>query len=339
MTRAERYAELAAAVRSLKGELIQPPQLERFLESGSLAEIVSAITGGRITSADPFDLSTVESLLVQRSIELAQRLAFYAPQDSRPLVKHFSRGFEYTCVKEILKASSDQVDPEEALRHIVPAGKFTADRCKDLIESHNPNRVIESVDDEALRRFVAPKLTGERGSFQAVSAIDQYYFMRLWAASNLRDLVDAQSAKGLIGEAIDHLNILLALRARQMGLDARTASEIMIPINYSLGQAFNELPEANNVQNLERILEKTRYANSFEAGTTLEGGRVECELNRSHAKDCLNMFAGSPFNVGLALAFLFLKNYELRDLFSLVNAKANNLPSERVLEFLILRTS
>ncbi len=339
MTSAGRYAELAAAVRSFKAELVQPSQLERFLETGSLAEIVSMITGGRITSVDPSDLSPVESLLVQRSMELAKRLASYAPQDSRPLVNHFSRGFEYACVKEILKASSDQVDPEEAMRHIVPAGKFTADRCKDLIESHNPNRVIESIDDEALRRFVAPKLTGERASFQTVAAIDQYYFIKMWSASNLPDPLDAQSAKGLIGEAIDHLNILLALRARQMGLDARTASETMIPINYSLGQAFNELPEANNIQNLERILEKTRYANSFQAGTTLDGGRVECELNRRHAEACLNTFAGSPFNVGLALAFLFLKSYELRDLFSLVNAKANNLPADRVLESLILRAS
>ena len=197
MTAAGRYAELAAAVRSFKAELIQPSQLERFLESGSLAEIVSTITGGRITSVDASDLSPVESLLVQRSMELAKRLASYAPQDSRPLVNHFSRGFEYACVKEILKASSDQVDPEEALRHIVPAGKFTADRCKDLIESHNPNRVIESIDDEALRRFVAPKLTGERASFQTVAAIDQYYFMKMSAASNLPDPLDTQSGEGL----------------------------------------------------------------------------------------------------------------------------------------------
>ena len=218
MTSAGRYAELAAAVRSFKAELIQPTQLERFLEASSLTEIVNTITGGRITSVDPSDLSPVESLLVQRSIELTQRLASYAPQDSRLLIKHFSRGFEYACVKEILKASSAQIDPEEALRRIIPAGKFTADRCKDLIESHNPNRVIESIEDEALRRFVAPKLTGERGSFQAVSAIDQYYFTKMWAASNLPDPLDAQSAKGLIGEAIDHLNILFALPSATNGV-------------------------------------------------------------------------------------------------------------------------
>jgi vacuolar-type H+-ATPase subunit C/Vma6 len=338
MTGAGRYAELAAAVRSFKAELIQPYQLERLLESGSLSEIVSMITGGRITSVEGSDVNPTEAYLVQRVIELAQRLSSYAPQDSRPLIALFSKGFEFACVKEILRASGERVEPEEALRRIIPAGKFTADRCKDLIESHNPNRVIEAVEDDGLRRFVAPKLTAERGGLQAASAVDQYYYMKLWAASNLPDPLDAQSAKGLIGEAIDHMNILLALRARLMGLDARGASEMMIPINYSLGQAFNEIPEASNTQNLGRILENTRYANSFESVATVSGGDVECALNRKHANACLNVFAGSPFTVGLALAFLFLKNYELRDLFNLVNAKASGVPPERVLNSLILRT-
>jgi len=339
MTAAGRYAELAAAVRSFKAELIQASQFERLLETGSLSEIAGLVTGGRITSVEGQDSMPVEAYLVQRTIELAQRLSAYAPQDSRPLIGLFSKGFEFACVKEILRASGERVDPEDALRRLVPAGNFTVDRCKDLIESHNPNRVVDALDDDGLRQFVAPRLTGERGGLQAASAVDQYYYMKLWRASNLPDPLDSQSAKGLIGEAIDHLNILLALRARLMGLDARGASEMMIPVNYSLGQAFNELPEANNAQALGRILEKTRYVKSFESASALNVGDVECALNRNHARACLDVFAGSPFNVGLALAFLFLKNYELRDLFSLINAKANKVPAERVLNSLILRNS
>ena len=337
MTGAGRYAELAAAVRSFKAELMQPSQLDRLLETGSLAETVAAITRGRITSTQGSDLSEVEGYLIHTMIELAERLASYAPQDSRPLINLFARSFEFGCVKAILNAITAKVSAEEAMRDIIPAGKFTADRCKDLIESHNPNRVIESIDDEAFKRFLSPKLTGEGAGIQTIASIDQYYLMKLWAASNLPDPLDAQSAKGLIGEAIDHTNILMAFRSRLMGLDARAASALMIPINYGLGQAFNELPEANNAQNLARIIEKTRYSSVLESGAGLDIARVEFALNRSHAKTCLNIFAGSPFNVGLALAFLFLKNYELRDLFGVINAKANGVPTERVLESLILR--
>jgi vacuolar-type H+-ATPase subunit C/Vma6 len=315
---------------------MQPSQLDRLLETSSLAETISAITRGHITSTEGSDLSQVEGYLIHAMVEIAERLASYAPQDSRPLINLFAKSFEFGCVKAILNAIAAKVNADEAMRYIIPAGKFTSDRCKDLLESHNPSRVVESIDDEGFKRFLAPKLTGEGASIQTVASIDQYYFMKLWAASNLPDPLDAQSAKGLIGEAIDHTNILMPFRSRLMGLDARAASVLMIPVNYGLGQAFSELPEANNAQNLARIIEKTRYSSVFESGTALDVESVEFALNRSHAKTCLNSFAGSPFNVGLALAFLFLKSYELRDLFGVINAKANNVASDRALESLIL---
>ena len=185
MSGAGRYAELAAAVRTFKAELTQPSQLDRLLETGSLAETVSAVTHGHITSTEGSDLSEVEGYLIHSMIEIAERLASYAPQDSRPLISLFARSFEFSCVKAILNAIAAKVNAEEAMRDIVPAGKFTADRCKDLIEAHNPSRVIESIDDEAFRRFIAPKLTGEAATLQTISAIDQYFFTKLWAASNL----------------------------------------------------------------------------------------------------------------------------------------------------------
>jgi vacuolar-type H+-ATPase subunit C/Vma6 len=336
MTGAGRYAELAAAVRSFKAEITRATQLERLLETGSLSETISAVTRGHITSAESSDLRPVEAYLTQRVMQLAQRLTSYAPQDSRPLISLFAKSHEFACIKAILNAGAARTEADEAMRHIVPAGDYTPERCKDLIEAHNPNRVIESVDDESFKRFIAPKLTGEGINVQTIGAVDQYYFLRLWAAANLPDPLDAQAAKALIGEAIDHLNISIAYRCRLMGLDARAAATMMIPVNYSLGQTFSELPEANSAQNLARMLEKTRYAKILSTGAALEGGRVEVGLQRTHARTCFNFFAGSPFNVGLALAFLFLKNYELTDLFGLINAKANHVPTERALESLIL---
>lgn len=337
MTGAGKYAELAAAVRSFKAGLIQPSQVDRLVEAGSLSETVSMLTGGHVTTASATDLIPVESYLIQRVIELAERLTSYTPYDSRALIKLFAAAHEYACIKEILKAISDQVPPDEALAHIVPAGKFTPERCKELLESRNPSRVIETFSDEAFKRFVTPKLATEKGTMTAVASVDQYYYRKLWETSNLPDPLDAQSVRGLVGELIDHLNILLCFRARLMGLDARATSDMMIPVNYALGHGFNEMSEAASTQNLLRVLDKTPYSHALQGPGVMDGGAVERMLNRSHAKSCLNAFAGSPFNVGLALAFLFLKNYELRDLFSLINGKANNVPADRITESLILR--
>jgi vacuolar-type H+-ATPase subunit C/Vma6 len=222
---------------------------------------------------------------------------------------------------------------------LVPAGKFTKERCKELIEARNPNRAVDMLDDEALKNFLAPRLTAERSGMAALSTIDQYYYTRLWTASNLPDPLDAQSARALIGELIDNLNILLCFRARIIGLDAKSTSDLLIPVNYALGRSLTELTESTNVQNLSRVLEKTRYAKALETSSlsNTSASEVELGLYRSHAIACLNAFAGSPFNVGLTLALLFLKSYELHDLFSIINGKANSVPADRVLASLILR--
>src|SRR3972149_11245638 len=341
MTGAGRYAELAAAVRSFKADLIRPSQVERIIESGSLSEIIGSLTGGHFTYTEGSDLNDVETYLIGRVVELSQRLAAYAPHDSRALIRLFSANYELSCVKEILRAIADQVEPEVALRHVVPAGKFTQERCKELIEAHNPNRVVDLIDDDALRHHLIPKLTGERSAMGAVFAIDQYHYTKLWSATHLPDPLDAQSARGLIGELIDHLNIMLAFRARLMGLDARSASEFLIPVNYGLGHSLTELVERTNIQNLMRVLEKTPYAKAFEGPTISDGSAasVERALNRSHVRSCLNAFAGSPFNVGLALGLLILKNHELHVLSAIINRKANTIPMERVLGSLVLRGS
>jgi len=336
---AGRYAELGAAVHSFKADLIRPNQIERLLESGSVSELVGVLTKGQVTFAEGSDSNIVEAFLIERLIRLTDRLAAYAPHDSRSLIRLFSTGHELKCLKEIIRSIADQIQPDDALRNLVPVGKFTQERCKELIEARNPIRVVDLIDDATLRDFLAPRLTAERSGIAALSAIDQYYYARLWNASNLPDPLDAQSARVLIGELIDNLNILLCFRARLIGLDARSTLDLLIPVNYALGHSLTELTESTSIQNLIRVLEKTPYSKAFEASTLSDASAagVELALNRSHAITCINAFAGSPFNIGLALALLFLKNYELHDLFSIINGKANNVAVEHILASLILR--
>jgi vacuolar-type H+-ATPase subunit C/Vma6 len=342
MTRAARYAELSSAVRCFKSELLDPHRIERLVETGSFSETVNLLTGGQVSSVAASDIASLEAQLVHKALTLADRLLSYAPPDSLQLIRLFAAKYEFQCAKEVLKSIVYQVDAQDALKHIIPAGRYTAERCKELIEARDTNRAIDVLEDEALRRFISPNLMGERSGLMVASALDQYYLSRLWRrASSLRDLIDLQVARALIGQHIDHLNILLAIRAHLVGLDARSTSEILVPANYRLGRALSELPEAGSLPNIIRVLDSTPYAHALKEASLGSdyGGLAEVELvlNRNLLSSCLAMFAGSPFHVGLALGFLIIKNYELHDLFTILNAKANSIPSDRILASLILR--
>jgi len=334
---AGRYAELAAAVRSYKAELIHRDQITRTIESGSLSETVSQLTRGQMTIADQSDLAPVEAFLIQRVISVGTSLSAYAPYDSRNLIRLLSQRYEFDCMKQVLKCTIEQIEPEEALRDISPAGRFSADKCKELIEARNPNRVIDVFADNALKQITSSKLS-EKNAREAIAAVDKYYYMKLWTASNLPDPLDAQSARRLIGESIDHQNVLLALRAKVVGLDSRTTAEILIPVNYALGKSYSEIAEASNFTNVLRVMDKTQYANVFRNFTVSDSIAVHVEhaLQVSHAQSCRDSFAGSPFNVGLALALFFLKDYELHDLLTVINGKANNVTTDRIINSLIL---
>jgi len=339
MSRARRYAQLSSAVRCFKADLLQRHQIERLAEAGSLSETTSLLAAGQLSSSGT-ELSSVEAHLFNRVFDLTKRLISYAPPASKPLLKLSSAKYEFECAKQVLKSILYQVDAEEALKHIIPAGRFAIERCKELIEARDTSRVIDTFGDEALKRFISPKLTGERDGVAVVSAVDRYYYSRLWALCNLCDLLDAQVARALIGEMIDHMNILVAFRSRLFGLDRKSTSELLIPVNYHLGNALTELAETGSLPNIIGILDSTPYAHPLEATKISSDeslGEVELALSRSHLATCLNMFAGSPFHIGLALSFLIIKNYELHDLFRILNGKANNVPSERVLSSLILR--
>lgn len=69
---------------------------------------------------------------------------------------------ELECVKTILKSIVDRIEPEDALKRMIPTGKFTVERIKELIEARNLSRVVELIDDDALKAFLALSLLQKR---------------------------------------------------------------------------------------------------------------------------------------------------------------------------------
>jgi vacuolar-type H+-ATPase subunit C/Vma6 len=63
--------------------------------------------------------------------------------------------------------------------------------------------------------------------------------------------------------------------------------------------------------------------------------RLEVLLKREIMKQCLAAFVGSPFHIGLPLAFLVLHDFEVQDLIVLIEAKSSGLPEEQYRPFLL----
>jgi vacuolar-type H+-ATPase subunit C/Vma6 len=63
--------------------------------------------------------------------------------------------------------------------------------------------------------------------------------------------------------------------------------------------------------------------------------KLEILLKRRILEECQAAFVGSPFHIGLPLAFLILHDYEVQDLIVLIEAKASEMPEEEYRPFLL----
>ena len=63
--------------------------------------------------------------------------------------------------------------------------------------------------------------------------------------------------------------------------------------------------------------------------------KLEVLLRRQVMKQCLAAFVGSPFHIGIPLAFLVMHDLEVQDLIVLIEAKSSNMPDEEFRPFLL----
>jgi vacuolar-type H+-ATPase subunit C/Vma6 len=64
--------------------------------------------------------------------------------------------------------------------------------------------------------------------------------------------------------------------------------------------------------------------------------KLEVLLKRELLKQCEAAFVGSPFHIGIPLAFLVKSDLEVQDLIILIEAKSTNLTEEEYRPFLLI---
>ncbi|MEP6893992.1 MAG: V-type ATPase subunit, partial [Chloroflexota bacterium] len=82
------------------------------------------------------------------------------------------------------------------------------------------------------------------------------------------------------------------------------------------------------------------YPNIPDVSALLEDPRtglpkLEVMMKRALLKQCQAAFVGSPFHIGIPLAFLVTSDLEVQDLIVLVEAKSTNLSEDEYRQFLL----
>ena len=350
------YAQTQAVVRALYSKMLSLSTWSSLIQA---SDYNAALTVLEDTLYGPYLDLEREVLTPRRAgyqirwhlVDAYQKLIRSVPQPSAALLVQLWRLFEVDNLKAALRgievgATWDQV------RHLlspVPAANYVSLTLEDLermVRSGSVVRAVERIPDtpyyetllHALERYEA-----EGHVFPLELALDLDYRRGLWQSIEALQGKDHEEALRIVGTILDIDNLLWAIRFRVYHHLSR--QEI---INYTLPMGYRVRDEdiralASGKQIVEvvariypELLDYTALQGHSDEAVRGWLPSLELALARHLIRLCRDVFMGSPFHIGLPLAYLQLNEYEVRDLTLLIEAKASGTPQERFIPMLEL---
>lgn len=348
------YAALCARVRIKYSRLLSGAEMQILQEAPNLNSLAGSLQ--RTAYADTLLLGKDLALTPTRIIQaIRQRLQGEAasviqgaPMAARRVLRQVHRQHEVANLKALLRGVAAQgsvpggtsrwerlgpiLFPVASPSGFIPRQVAEAETIAAAVEHLRGTPYYEPLS-VAMKRYSA-----ENNLFPLEVALDLSYWRTLWQDVRRLRGPDQVCAMRIVGRLVDVHNLMWAIRYRLF----RHASEEEL-INYTLpfGQrvADEDIRAIGAGADLEGVVTRIFPELSASAGSLIEtqGGlaRLETMLQRMVAQRCLTALLGSPFHIGIPIAYLVLLDLELRDLIVMVEARTSGATTNEFTSFLV----
>jgi V/A-type H+-transporting ATPase subunit C len=351
------YAAISARVRAKYAELLTPQDMLRLSEAPDFLSLFNSLKG---TAYGPYlEGLKDKDINPRRAITQIKRKlgdSYYsviqmAPVQTRPLVKQLYRYFEIGNLKAVLRAlvTVSAWNTETALwdrvRDVLfPLGSASVLPAQAMVESGSIASAVDLLHgtpyEEALS-FAMKRYSAEQNLFPIEVALDLSYWRRLWAEAAKLTGQDRQYGVRIIGSLLDMNNLMWAIRYKVYHkLSEEEVINYTLPVGYRVKDSdIRAIAAGGDIASIvSRLYPGIPDVNALLEEPKTGLPKLEVLLKRQLMKECLAAFVGSPFHIGIPLAFLVMSDLEVQDLIILIEAKSSNLPEDEYRPFL-LKTS
>lgn len=353
-----KYKRIMPKITVAKLKLMEPKKITDLVGM-SLHHISSMLEKTpyktEISEISTKELSSIslEDALLQNFIKTCEELMEMSPKGIRLLLSTFLMKFEANCVKAILRAKQAELDVDEAMKYIMPVGRLDEARCRKTLEiSENIADVVESLSDMEYGSVLEKAFAvyeEEKIFYLLEVALDRYVYSKIWRAIGKLGGLDKKIARTVIGLEIDSANVKTILRCKAMGISEDQIRRYLIPVSEvfsekELEEAMRGLDMQSFINSLVRLARRSMARDYQYIFTEIQELHVtslttlETILDRGLVETSLRMLKRyTPyFNIGLILAFLNLKWFEVRNLRAVIRGSEAGISADRVKKLLIL---
>jgi V/A-type H+-transporting ATPase subunit C len=345
------YAQVNATTRALYATLLTPEIRRAFIQAPNFDAFLTQLEK---TAYGPYLKMDRQILTPRRTVyqlrwhvtQAYEKLIRLTPEPGCQLIIQLWRLYEVDNLKATLRGIETGASWDEVRRLLSPMFRYITlndDDIQRMLASGSIVRAIERIRHtpyyETLIHAVARYET-EKNLFPLEVALDLDYRRGLWQSVHSLKGADHEQALRLVGTSIDVDNQLWAIRYRVYHhLSMQEIINYTLPFGYQVQDAdIRAIAEGADIKavvkriypRIEGLEDATTQTREEVSPQQRQLASIERVLHRHIIKLCRGTFLGNPFHIGVQLAYLMLLEYELRDLIAIVEAKASQLPVERL---------
>lgn len=339
-----KFAAVNTKVRALEKYLLSTVDYQNMIQSKDVTEVMNYLKEETLYGEFLEDFDTQKGkvdLLEVRSRKFVfqryEKLVHYFTDEHRKLFKMLFMRYEVENLKLLIRAVYRNEDIERVSKELIVSHMFSKINYEKLGSSSSLEELINNLKGTPYFKVLKPYINENpnRLMFYMEMNLDRIYFKMLGKQIYKLTLSDQKPMLELLGKNTDILNIQWIYR----GLKFYKLSPEEL-FNYSLENGyikFRKLKELCYSASDEDFIEKlreTRYGFLFEDVVTMDQF-MERSMERYLYKVLIDLKKDSRMNVMPSIIFMHELEFEMRDIFTLLEAKRYGFTEQQTKDFLV----
>ncbi|WP_036224531.1 V-type ATPase subunit [Mesoaciditoga lauensis] len=352
------YAGVQAKLASMASRFLTKSDYETLMSKKSVPEITAYLKGSKmyaniLKDAKPEELHRrdLEMRLKVDLVEDVKRIFAFFVTLNRHFAYYIMRMYEVENLKLALRNALVEKEYKKNLEEL--NGKFYDLGKKAIIDPievascSSRDEILTSLEDtpyyEVVRNAFASYERKTANLIQSIeNGLDRWLFFGFLRAAKSLDYDDYLVIKSIIGEKIDLINMEWIIRAKAFySLGSEELYNSLIPMGFRLSSTYlHTLCDAKDLESLLNIASEGPYDELIrsvsEKTTNVVPEMLTLSMKRylyESSKEAISTYGG--FSIASFFHYLFLKEYEIMDVITIIEGVRYNLEKSEIKNYLI----
>jgi V/A-type H+-transporting ATPase subunit C len=329
----------------MKSKTLQENDYINIMNLSNVMEVLDYLNDNTVYQEVLWDLkgkevhrNDIESRLYRFRELIIEKLILYIGNEYKDFLKKYLLRYEIEDLKLVFKIVRGKINPEYMDNYIFTTSKYSNIDFSELLEQSSVLDVLKKLKTTKYYRLIKPysENISEKFNFYLEMVLDRYYYNELIEAVQRLPKTDDEKAAEILRRKIDLYNLEWIYRATKH-FDM-SKEEIL---NFVLGHGFKY-----DYKKLKKIIYSFDPDNPLKnfAGTQYEfifnhdydiDLFMERRIDRYIYYKALNLYKSSILTFGKTISFIELIEFEIKDIFSIVESKRYHMSANEISKYLI----